>query len=52
MFIKERHGLYNFEILIPIEMDGRVGSYDIWSQLPALFTLPDISPRKELNKKN
>ena len=23
-------------------MDGRVGSYDIWSQLPALFALPVV----------
>ena len=42
IFIKQRHALYNFEIFIQIEMDGRVGSYDTWSQLPALFTLPNI----------
>ena len=27
-------------------MDGRVGSYDTWSQLPALSTLPIVVEKK------
>ena len=52
IFIKEKHGLENCGIFIPVEVDGRVGSYGTSSQLPALFTLPVLQSRRTLQSYN